>query len=175
MLEPGRTLAGRSARDVSAPRAHAIRGVLQLDADRMPATVFLSAGGIAEVVLLAQLAGDAGSRRIQVAGAADDFRPPAAVIGHIPQCRDVHTIVARDPRPARTLADKLRRQRLQRKASARASRKRHRNGQWNARRLLRRRPPQYFGLAVDAHRVDQYFALANQLLDLADVRTTGRI
>src|SRR5262245_38226976 len=102
----------KSAGHVAASRAHEIRLAFQLEANRMPAAVLLTGRRIAEVVLLAQSARDAGSRRIQIARVADDFRAAAAVVCHVPQGRDVDAIVARARPPAlAALADELRRHR----------------------------------------------------------------
>src|SRR5207247_1049248 len=83
-------------RRVSAPRAHAVRPSLaQLDPNRMPAAVSLHERWIAEVILLAQLVGDAGGGRVQIARLTDDFSAAAAVVRHVAQRRDVHAVVAR--------------------------------------------------------------------------------
>src|SRR5216684_3614355 len=55
------------ARDVPAARADAVIAVPHFDADGVPAAVFLAAGWIAQIVLLAQLVGDVRGRRIEVA------------------------------------------------------------------------------------------------------------
>src|SRR6267142_3922316 len=77
---------------ISPAGAHAVVAVADFDADGVPAAVFLPAGRIANVVLLAQLVGDVRRRRIEIARVADDLGPPAAVVGHIAQRRDVHAI-----------------------------------------------------------------------------------
>ena len=56
------------ARHVSPTRAHAVGALAHLDADGMPAAILLAARRISQVVLLVQFVGDAGSRRVQVAG-----------------------------------------------------------------------------------------------------------
>src|SRR5947207_4172762 len=87
--------------DVAAARADAVIAVAHFDADGVPAAVLLAAGWITQVVLLAQLVGDVGGRRIEVACVPHDFGAAAAVVGHIAQRRDVHAIVvAALPRPS---------------------------------------------------------------------------
>src|SRR5580765_8665672 len=61
----------------------------------MPAAVLLSARRVAEVVLLAQLVGDARGRGVEIARIADDLGAPAAVVGHVAERHDVDTIVIR--------------------------------------------------------------------------------
>src|SRR5712691_2436645 len=99
--------------DVAAARADAVIAVTHFDADGVPAAVFLAAGWITQVVLLAQLVGDVGGRRIEVARVPHDFGAAAAVVGHIAQRRDVHAIVvaaltrpSASSGPAATAADR---------------------------------------------------------------------
>src|SRR5947209_2113582 len=157
-----------SARDVTAARAHAVVAVPHFDTDRVPAPVFLSACLISEVILLAQLVGDARRRRIEIACVADDLGTPTAVIGHLAQRDDVDSVVAACAArpPARAAAATAPRRRKRPPSSPAAGRKRHRN---RNRRARRRTIRVRFLLAVDANRVDEHFALTNLLLQRADV------
>src|SRR5712691_10617768 len=162
--------------DVAAARADAVIAVAHFDADGVPAAVFLAAGWITEVVLLAQLVGDVGGRRIEVARVPHDFGAAAAVVGHFAQRRDVHAIVvAALPRPsaaacpatATTAADRRLRPARTSSAPAAASRK----GKWDRHGPRRRlRPHRRFAPAIDADRVHQHLTVANLRLDLANAR-----
>src|SRR5204863_3962293 len=79
--------------EIAPSRADAIAASLHFDTNRVPPSVSPSGRLIAEIVLLAQLVGDACRRRIEVARTADDLGAPAAVVGHVAERRDVHAIV----------------------------------------------------------------------------------
>ena len=164
--------------DISPSRADAVGAIAELDADRVPAAVFLSARRIAEVVLLAQLVGDAGGRRIEIARIADDLGAAAAVVGHVAQRHDVDAIVVQTAASTSAAAPATAPRRAAgagRSAACRrtdrAPGKRHvatapepaaRGGGWRDGR---------FAFAVDPDRVDQHFGLANLRLELADRRS----
>src|SRR6267142_3038246 len=161
---------------ISPAGAHAVVTVADFDADGVPAAVFLPAGRIADVVLLAQLVGDIGSGWVEIARVAHDFRSATAVVGHVAQRGDVDPIVAADrrSRPSATAASAPAADRRRRPAgtpAAAGERKGHRG------REPRRRLPLHCRLAltVDADGVDQHLALENLRLHLADAAGARRI
>ena len=118
-----------------------------------------------------------GGRGIQVARVANDLGAAATVVGHVAQRDDVHPVVAR---PCRTAAELWCRSRLKgtageagRKRLRKRLRKRPRDRRRRAARWRLRAPDGV--LAVDADRIDQHLALADLLLDLADVGPARRI
>src|SRR5262245_13719709 len=136
----------------------------------MPAAIALSRCRIADVVLLAQLAGDSFGRRVQVARLSDDFSPAAAVIGEVAQRDRVDAIMRsrwsgpRRPCNLRTAAGPPWRTR-----------------KWNRHR---RHPRRWTGrpwrkdgsaLAVDPDGVDHDLTLAYQLLQIDERRVAGRV
>src|SRR6188474_1043306 len=60
-------------RHESFARPNVIDPVLDVNADRVPLAVLRSVRGVAQVVLAAELVGDSGCRRIQIARAPDDL------------------------------------------------------------------------------------------------------
>src|SRR4051812_4531346 len=188
-LATGNWLLARS--DVAAACAHVVRGIAHLDTDGVPAAVLGSRCRVPEVVLLAQFGGGAGGRGIQVACRADDLGAPAAVIGNVAQGGDVDAVV-RHAAPARGSAPRSRiarcghrRWRRRGRWTPAWDRKRQRNrprhpaplseGRHVATPRERVPPRRSRGRAVDADRVDQHFALANQLLDREDVGAAARV
>src|SRR5690349_19999156 len=75
--------------------ADAVTAASELDPDGVPAAVFRCGRRVAEVILLTEFVGDAGSCRIEIAWIADDFGSTATVVGHVAKRHDVHPIVAR--------------------------------------------------------------------------------
>src|SRR5436190_15450989 len=132
------------ARDVPPSRAHAV-ALARFDADGVPAAVLRPRGGVTQVVLLAQLVGDAGDGGIEIAHPADDLGTAAAVVGDVAQRGDVDAIVAgaagsRASAPRNGTGRRLRHGRRRGRAPARHG-KGHRD---RARRLAGRpalRPP----------------------------------
>src|SRR5512138_3657185 len=81
------------SRDKPFARADVIARVLDVDADRVPLAILRSIRRVSQVVLAAELVGNAGRRGIQIACTADDLGPPAAVVGDLAQRERVHAIV----------------------------------------------------------------------------------
>src|SRR5205823_3788878 len=148
--------------------ANAVVVVSDLDADRMPAAVLRAGGLVAEVILLAQLVGDARGGRIQIARIADDLGTTAAVVGHVAQRLDVDAIVvasapagAASATAGRSADGTARRPPADSAADRRIARssawKGHRNR--NTRWPRRRRRVGLLALAVDPDRVHEDLAL----------------
>src|SRR5687768_2430361 len=158
------------SRDVAFARAHFGWRVAQLDSDGVPTAVAMTGARISEIVLLAQLIGDAGDRRIEIAEVAHDLRASAAVVGDLTQRHHVHAIVAshRSGAAHRRITARLRHRNATRATAA------TREGKWNRQprlRLADRRLRTLEGrlpLAVDAHRIHQHFGLAHDLLYFRD-------
>ena len=89
-----RRFRGPSARGVAATSANAIAVIADFDTDGVPPAVFLSAGRITQIVLLAQLVGDARRRRIQIVGVVNDLCATAAVVGEVAQRHAVDRVGA---------------------------------------------------------------------------------
>src|SRR3954452_8465596 len=79
--------------DVTPACTDAIIAIAKFDTNRMPSSVLLAFGRVAEIVLPAQFVGDVRGRRIQIARIADDFGAAAAVVGHVTQRDDVDAVV----------------------------------------------------------------------------------
>src|SRR5687767_15522512 len=73
-------------RHVSATRADIQATVAHVHSNRMPAAVLVAGAGISEVVLFAQLVGDARGGRFETVKAADDLGAATGVVGDLPQC-----------------------------------------------------------------------------------------
>src|SRR5262249_24576732 len=157
-----------AGRDVAFACADFERRIAQLDSNGVPAPVAVSRAGIAEVVLLAQLVGNAVHGRIEIPRVAHNLRASAAVVGDLAQRDDVHPVVriAGEDSAAASAAAGITRLWRWHAAATSAAREWKRNR--NARRLLngRRRPrtERWFGIAVDADRVDEHFGFADDAL-----------
>ena len=80
-------------RDVAFARAHQVISLADAKIDLVPSSVFGSGRDVPDKVLLAELARDAGRRRIQIARRVDDLCPAAAVVRDHPQRFDVDAIL----------------------------------------------------------------------------------
>src|SRR5215467_11548433 len=116
---------------VATASADSIAAVLDFNPNRVPAAVLPSERGVAQVVLLAQFVGDAGSGRIEVAGIAHDLGAASAVVGDLAQRGGVDAIVRAGPPAAATVAPARRLGLRLRESPARAARERHGNRQTN--------------------------------------------
>src|SRR3982751_4729376 len=70
-------------RHIPLARAHVIRPLAHVDADRVPPSVLRTRGGVSHVVLLALLVCDSGGRGIEITRPPDDLGPTTAVVGDI--------------------------------------------------------------------------------------------
>src|SRR5262249_7372996 len=131
---------------------------------------------VAEIVLLAQFVGDAFSRRIDVARIANDLGTAATIVRQVAQRDNVDAIVSWPAsRIAAALTENLSQQREAPTWPASPG-KWIRYGRRTPRGDRRRSTPNdVVAFAVDAHRIDDHFALANLLLEIADADMARRV
>ena len=155
----------RLVRDVSSSRADAVGSLPELDANRVPLAGRSFRGTDSRGCTACSARRrwrrlrdpDRGlSRTISV-------RPPLSSV----MSRSAATFTRSSP--LEQIEPNWRRRRVQRKAARTPRRKRQRNRERHAGRRLRRRPPLGL-LAVEADGVHQHLALADPLLDFADLR-----
>src|SRR5262245_35946239 len=136
----------------------------------MPLPVLLRGRLVTEVVLLAQLVGNARRGLLEIRRKANDLGAAAAVVGHVAQGRRPQRVGA--AAPAMTLRRRTGRRRWRRPSAAAAARERRRERNRTALLLVspQSRPRHRLRGAVDANRINQRLALANPLLHLAQRR-----
>src|SRR5262245_26474747 len=164
-----------SARCVAATGADAIAVAADFDTDGMPPAVFLPTGWVAQIVLLAQLVGDACRRGIEIVRVADDLGPTAAVVGEFAERQTVNWVGAMLDVPPTGGALRIGRGPARTPATA-AWRKR--KGHRQASRptsLIQRRPPERRPFAIDADRIHERLALANASARVVQCALAGRV